>query len=1232
MRSLVTSACLIIAGLLHGQIRLTTVDPATGHITLSNFGDTPVDVSGYRLCALFEYTALNQPVVTVAEGSLVLNPSEDVTIHWDASNGFNTTASDLGLYLPTGGFADPAAMVSFFQYGAGQQGRENVAVAAGLWEFNAFLTGSGPWYYTGNGAQSGSAYWSETPPGGISVVINEVDADTPGTDVMEFIELYGTPNAPLDGYVVVLFNGSLSNNGSYAAYDLDGFSLNGEGFFVIGNTAVPNVGLVIPSNAIQNGADGIGLYLGNAADWPNNTAPSSANLIDAIVYGTNDPDDTDLLAALTPGQIQVNETPATTEVNTSMSRVPDGGEPFNSAVYAEQAPTPGALNSPPVACSAGSVSLNSGQLPDLCIEEPNAPLQFESADAIGDNYSWFATDAGQSIVRISGTGTIDFNGLETGTYTVFGIAWNGELTGFAEGNTADDLLAPECLSVSSVGVTVTLSACSAPDCDGGLVSANNGSVYFSFCKDGNSDELSLYSTTTSTESYTWVITTAADAIVATVTSPFDFDALPAGEYRIRGISHSGVLDETSLQPGNPVGGITTDGACVEISPNFIHVISQNCTLSAGCAQLFISEYIEGLSNNKALEVYNPTAEPVNLSGYGLYTFNNGSAEFSSAFALSGTLNPGATYVVANSQSAAAILSVANATSNIANFNGDDAIQLRFNDQVIDQIGEVGIDPGVAWTFAGNGSTMDRVLVRKPEVNAGTANWTLSTGQWLVYPPSDFSHIGNHAMNPCPGNETAGFTISGMMVNENVGTVSVEVVAFGISAPTLIQVDHLDGTATPDEDFVDQFPVSILLPVGNSTHTVEVTIIDDNTEEGVEYIRLALSSDDPITFTIPVTTISIAPNDPVYEYYTIAEISNINEAGVMDSTDVFCELRGIVHGVNFNSQGLHFHLIDATDGIKVFSAFNDFGYAVSAGDSIHVRGMITQFFGQAEVYPDAIDFISSGHPLMTPLIVTELNESHESMPVSIQCVRIDNPEQWTGEGNGFFVEMSNGGEPFVVRVDGDSELFGELVPGGRFTLTGLVEQEDGEEPYDSDYRIWPGMASDISDQVIASFEEFNTLQYGDNGAEVDFQNTSTGADSYVWQFGDGEESDLENPVHTYDFDFLVDFPDFQITLIASGACTDTTSAAVSTFYVGVDELNRPVFTAYPNPSDNFVQVQCEHPAAEIRLCDMSGRAVISRRSLMQTLIVLDLSALSAGAYLLEVTDVAGGRATSRIMKN
>lgn len=130
------------------------------------------------------------------------------------------------------------------------------------------------------------------------LIINEVDADQTGTDTTEFLELKSdTPNFAMDGYVVVLFNGS--NDTSYTAVDLTGFSTDANGFFIIGSDATPGVDIALgPDNTIQNGADAIAIYTGTAADFPNGTPVTSTNLVDAIVYGTSDDDDPELLAGL----------------------------------------------------------------------------------------------------------------------------------------------------------------------------------------------------------------------------------------------------------------------------------------------------------------------------------------------------------------------------------------------------------------------------------------------------------------------------------------------------------------------------------------------------------------------------------------------------------------------------------------------------------------------------------------------------------------------------------------------------------------------------------------------------------------------------------------------------------------------------------------------------------------------------------------------------------------------
>jgi len=176
--------------------------------------------------------------------------------------------------------------------------------------------------------------------------INEVDADTAGSDTLEFIELYdgGVGNTSLDGLVVVLYNGSDSRSYN-TAIDLDGYTTNDQGFFLIGNAAVvPVPSVIINNNGIQNGADAVAIHVGNAVDYPNDTNVSGFGLIDAIVYDTNDSNVAGLLDILTPRQGQKNEDDADDKDAHSNARVPDGGNAIDTSTYIAQLPTPGVTN------------------------------------------------------------------------------------------------------------------------------------------------------------------------------------------------------------------------------------------------------------------------------------------------------------------------------------------------------------------------------------------------------------------------------------------------------------------------------------------------------------------------------------------------------------------------------------------------------------------------------------------------------------------------------------------------------------------------------------------------------------------------------------------------------------------------------------------------------------------------------------------------------------------------
>ena len=112
-------------------------------------------------------------------------------------------------------------------------------------------------------------------------------------------------------------------------------------------------------------------------------------------------------------------------------------------------------------------------------------------------------------------------------------------------------------------------------------------------------------------------------------------------------------------------------------------------------ELFFSEYIEGSSNNKALEIYNGTGAAVDLAtgGYNVQMFFNGNPVSTLTINLTGTVADGDVYVVAQSSANATILAQADQTNGSGWFNGDDAVVLRKGTTVLDVLGQVGFDPG-----------------------------------------------------------------------------------------------------------------------------------------------------------------------------------------------------------------------------------------------------------------------------------------------------------------------------------------------------------------------------------------------------------------------------------------------------------------------------------------------------------------------------------------------------------
>ena len=178
--------------------------------------------------------------------------------------------------------------------------------------------------------------------------------------------------------------------------------------------------------------------------------------------------------------------------------------------------------------------------------------------------------------------------------------------------------------------------------------------------------------------------------------------------------------------------------------------------------LFFSEYIEGSSNNKVLEIYNPTGSAVDLSEYKVQQSNNGAGwgmddgpppavEPGFTLQLSGTLASGEVYILSADAAAGVFLAQADnqlSYPSVCHYNGDDAVGLFHNDVLIDVIG-IPTEQG-AWDVAGvNGATGEHTLIRKSTVTTGNTDWAVSAGtsandsEWIVEEQDYVANLGFH---------------------------------------------------------------------------------------------------------------------------------------------------------------------------------------------------------------------------------------------------------------------------------------------------------------------------------------------------------------------------------------------------------------------------------------------------------------------------------------------------------
>ncbi|MCZ2100408.1 MAG: lamin tail domain-containing protein, partial [Chitinophagales bacterium] len=226
------------------------------------------------------------------------------------------------------------------------------------------------------------------------------------------------------------------------------------------------------------------------------------------------------------------------------------------------------------------------------------------------------------------------------------------------------------------------------------------------------------------------------------------------------------------------------------------------------------------------------------------------------------------------------------------------------------------------------------------------------------------------------------------------------------------------------------------------------------------------------------TVEKKPVIDAYPYRTIAEVKGVKADGVADSLGIKCTLVGIVHSINYRPTGLQFVINDAQNkGFAIFNNSNNFGYDVTPGDEVEVKGKIDQFRGLSQLVVDSLKVRSSGNALVDVKKVDEFVEDDESSFIQISDVAFADPTQWEAASSGFNVEMVKGSQTYAVRIVNTSDAFNAPIPAGeRFNVIGILSQFAGSSaPFEGGYQLQP--------RYLVDFEALSSVADLDNSIQV-----------------------------------------------------------------------------------------------------------------------------------------------------
>jgi len=505
------------------------------------------------------------------------------------------------------------------------------------------------------------------------------------------------------------------------------------------------------------------------------------------------------------------------------------------------------------------------------------------------------------------------------------------------------------------------------------------------------------------------------------------------------------------------------------------MIGATLALSAGAfAQgVFFSEYLEGSSNNKAIEIYNGSGATIDLANYSVWRISNDGAWPENARdlvaygdSLDLNLPDGEVFVICNSSAIQEIRALSDLHgTDICYFNGNDPMGLAVTDDggatwtLVDAIGEpwsAGNDPG-AWAVAGiAGATAEHTLLRKNTVTDGNTDWASSAGtdandsEWIVMEQNFYGNLGTFGGEIVVAPTVTNVEHAPALPNSTQAvTVSADVSDDGV----LVAVDlhySVDGGAA----------VSLAMTAG-APPAYSGVIPAQADGSAVDYWVTALDDDDQ-------TTTSATGSYSVQDSFVCADIATIR-ANDADGSPLLLGQTVQVCGVmtvdfNFGTAG-PFYITHESGSVAVYGGAI-VGSGAVIGDESQVSGEVGFYNGLTELVDNSyVNIVGSpGAPDPVDLTVAGLvagAEGYEAQLIRLTDVELDPGSTWPAAGSNGTVQLVQGTDTIDMFVDRDTNVDEMAAPAGTFTVIGAVGQYDTSAPYDAGYQIIPRSQDDFT---------------------------------------------------------------------------------------------------------------------------------------------------------------------------